>query len=265
MRTVEFAQEVSQGSHQAAGPQYNVAETRPAILRCSQWPPLILQSPNGERTGESQAHARGSSEGGPQRPTHNSSPRRRQRRFFFALRLFFFQRNHEVKQGAGAIPDKRRSSRGGARGLTMAALPKPSFRKRAFLVGVALVGGARRRRRRPRRLGFEPTATTVGPRSTPRGSERRRRRQHRQRRRRRRRRRRHNDDIEGDGATKTSKTTTPTLATATATPTATTTQLAMATAGATLTPTTATTTATAATATATTRRSRRKHRRGRRW
>ena len=143
----------------------------------------------------SQAHDRGSNEGGPQRPTHNSSPRRRQRRFvFFALRLFFFQRNHEVKQGAGAIPDKRRSSRGGARGLTMAALPKPSFRKRALLVGVALVGGARRRRRRPRRLGFEPTATTVGPRSTPRGSERRRRRRRRCRRRRRRRRRPNSED-----------------------------------------------------------------------
>ena len=52
-------------------------------------------------------------------------------------------------------PEKRRSSWGGARGLTMAALPKPSFRKRAFLVGVALVGGARRRRRRPRRLGLD--------------------------------------------------------------------------------------------------------------
>ena len=118
-------------------------------------------------------------------PDPQQLPKEATETFFFALRLFFFQRNHEVKQGAGAIPDKRRSSRGGARGLTMAALPKPSFRKRAFLVGVALVGGARRRRRRPRRLGFEPTATTVGPRSTPRGSERRRRLRRRCRRRRR--------------------------------------------------------------------------------
>ena len=194
MRTVEFAQEVSQGSHQAAGPQYNVAETRPAILRCSQWPPLILQSPMGRGPENRRLMLEEAAKEGPSaRPT--TAPQGGDRDvFFFALRLFFFQRNHEVKQGAGAIPDKRRSSRGGARGLTMAALPKPSFRKRAFLVGVALVGGARRGRRRPRWLGFEPTATTVGPWSTPRGSERRRRRRrrrrHRERHRRRRRRRR---------------------------------------------------------------------------
>ena len=133
-------------------------------------------------------------EGPSARPTTAPQGGDRDVLFFLRCVCLFFQRNHEVKQGAGAIPDKRRSSRGGARGLTMAALPKPSFRKRAFLVGVALVGGARRRRRRPRRLGFEPTATTVGPWSTPRGSERRRRRRrrrrHRERHSRRRRRRR---------------------------------------------------------------------------
>ena len=40
-------------------------------------------------------------------------------------------------------PEKRRSSGGGARGLTMAALPKHSLRKRACLVGAALTDGGR--------------------------------------------------------------------------------------------------------------------------
>ena len=116
---------------------------------------------------DSQAHDRGSNEGGPQRPTHNSSPRKRQRRYFFALRLFFFQRTHEAKHGAGAILDKRRSSRGGARGLTMAVLPKPSSRKRQPCR--RRPSGRRAARRRcSRRLGFELAAAEVGPWSPPR-------------------------------------------------------------------------------------------------
>ena len=68
-------------------------------------------------------------------PPPITSPKGVQQDDFHFLSCVCFPSELMREADARCKPETRRSSRGGARGLTMAALPKPSLRKRACLVG----------------------------------------------------------------------------------------------------------------------------------